>query len=397
MQVNVELTDQNTGDKQAMALLRHHVNERAERQYQIFTGALANFVKKHPQFIEMNSILQSSYHNLKIETDYNLSPKQAENSQKVYKGAQIIADGVQVDFSAVEFKGHGQLYKSYSMAEGLHFNDLPVGTPEEVAIKRAVGKAIITRELTAMLRGQAVDSDRHGQQQKIVVTSDKNGSIQAHVQNFDDGAMAVDPPTLEEQKVLGAMLGKMITLAFIQGMDISKAVFEASDKYRISEHSHYVETSKRGLRTVLGDYMNAEFKNAQGVSERLISNTDAKDILSAILRNGEVSHHILYPAAREIGYAGLCKIHAKDAAKAIGLALKNPIKATSKAFAMTAKRFQEPASVIINDSPDHLSRSQLVSNTDLSLKERFNAKAHNKISKQITNAVDRVINIFSLG
>ncbi len=379
-------------EMEAMALLRPYVNERAERQYRVFHSALTKFTQNRPEFSELLGILDSSYRNLKIETDYNLAAKQAGNSQKIYKDTSIVADDIAVHFSAVDFKENGKTYKVYSMADGLHFNDLPAGMEEEIHIKRAIAKAIITRELTALLRGEAVDSDRHGKQQKIVVVHEEDG-IHAYVVNFDDGAMAVNPPSLEERRVLGEILGKTLSLSLVQGVPINDAILQVTKNYKGSAHEHYIETCKRGLRTVFGDYINASFTNEQGNRASIVSNDDVRDIFAAILRDAHIDPFILYPAAREIGYEGFATIRGRGllrSAKDLTQTISGGSRGAFETARYGVQKLVRASSVRIDDSASHIERWYHDRTQDMSLSQRFNFSAKNIAGAIVTKIASRI-------
>lgn len=399
VQLNVAIRDTEFDDRSAMALLRDHVNQRADRQYEIFSNAFTNFIAKRPEFSEMRSILDSSYQNLKIETDYNLSRKQADNANKVYQDAHIVADDVVVDFSAVPFKKNGQRFKVYGMAEGQHFNDLPVETSRDITVKRSIAKAIVTRELVALLRGEAVDSDRHGKQQKILIYENEKGQIFAHVQNFDDGAMAVNPPSREEKRALGEVLGKTLSLSLDKGVPITDAILEVTQSYKNTQHSHYIETCKRGLRTIFGDYMNAEFTDDKGQSQRLVTNADVQDMFIAVMQDGKIDSNILYPAARQIGYSSLSSIHNKGVWASTRDILSSPLTAATKIFGLVSDRVarkigREP-SIVIKDGKNHLARLYMERRAEASsLSETFNIRAKNLASRVTTQTIVRGVQIF---
>ena len=307
VQVNVRVNDW------AVALLRNNVNERAARQYAMFGGTIDGFLKRNPGFAGISEILESSYKNLAIETDYSLAPIQAANVQMIYNDGVIEADGRDVHFAAVEFHGSDSKFKVYSLAKGVHFNDLPVATPEQRSIKKAAAKAIITRELTAMMRGQAIDSDRHGKQQKIQVRPD--GSLL--ITNFDDGAVAINPPSTEEKQILGKVIGKCVEQMLYENRPISETIMEVTKEYAGTAHGNYVETSKRALRTMFGDYMNAAYTETDGTRKTLLEAADVKEIASAVLRAGKLDKNIIYPAAREIGYKALTQMHKGSVSKTV--------------------------------------------------------------------------------
>jgi len=378
VQVNTALNNDDNGHQEAMALLRDDIDARADRQNSIFKGALDQFIEKRPEFSALQTILDSSYRNLEIETDYSLAPRQSENMQKMYKDTTVVSDGLPVHFSAVDFHENGQRYKIYDMADGVHFNDLPVDTDEEVWLKRAIAKASITRHLAAMLRGQAVDSDPHGKQQKIIFKHNAQGEMEAHFQRFDDGAMAVRKPTKEEKGVLGEVLGKTLLLSLGQHMPMAEAMQKVTKEYENTEHTHYLETSKRALRTMFGDYINADFINEKGKRERLVSNQDVQDIFAAIFRRGRIDPQILYPAARQIGYESLKAIHRRGAWKSTkDLSTRHSV-ATSRSIL----NLQHTPSVVIQDGEAHIRQLQAERiPKDASLSERFNAHAKDTLGR----------------
>lgn len=390
VQLNVALKKRSRGGEakmSALALLRENVHERAERQHRVFGNALRGFTKKHPQFSELIAILNSSYQNLKIEADYSLAPQQAGNMQKIYQGAHIVADGIKVEFSAVPFEEHGKKFKSYGMAEGTHFNDLPVSTPQDIKIKRAAAKAIMTRELVALLRGEAVDSDRHGKQQKIMVFSDAPGDVQLQVRNFDDGAMALTRPTSEEKKALGDVLGKTLNLILNQNMSAPDALMQITQAYQESPHSHYIETSKRVLRTVLGDYINAEFQNKQGETERLISPKDMQDVFVGVLQDGRGDPQIFFAAAQQVQ----CERSTKNDSQGVGRKIIPHMALALAAvfdFVRPSGLHSKPA-VVVQDSKQHRQRLRKERRKGLGIKPQFQLGAQEFAARVMMRAAAR--------
>lgn len=206
----------------------------------------------------------------------------------------------------------------------------------------------------------------------------------------DETRMALERPTTEQKKILGEVLGKTLALSLEKGVPVTDAILQVTKDYQGTEYGHYLETSKRALRTVFGDYLNAEFSNENGQTERLVTNTDIQDIFSAILQDGRVDPQILFPAAREVTLQRAASTEdtpkAKAALDCAAAAMTMIVDLASDRF---SRRASKESSVAIRDSKEHIRRMHRDRNYGVSLYKQFAMTAQNFASRIVTKIAAR--------
>ena len=149
-------------------------------------------------------------------------------------------------------------------AEGQHFNDWPIDSP----VRRTAAKAILTLELGEMLKGEPVDSDRHGGQMRVSESSD--GAIIVGV--FDFAEMMTASPTESDILPLSEAMPYIIADAF-RSAEINLPGFEHyTDQLRAQQQSlnPYVTTCYRALLALQDTMQSLNPKDLQEVLGALI-------------------------------------------------------------------------------------------------------------------------------
>lgn len=130
-------------------------------------------------------------------------------------------------------------------------------TEEEVKYKKQFAKGYITFEIMNILSGKKFDHDKHGAQLCVNPINNKVGI-------FDTGAMALEDPTEQEQRLLGNVIYDAIK-ASIQGdksfSAFSKAITNKIDQlHKEGIDTQYLVEVKKGL-LALGDFFNVLDEN----------------------------------------------------------------------------------------------------------------------------------------
>lgn len=158
-------------------------------------------------------------------------------------------------------------------------------------VKSAIAKAYLRQEFTNIFSGGVFDHDRHDAQMKNQIDNDKQEVVFGI---FDNGAMAINPPTKEAKEGLGVILNDMTKLILQKGHTPSKTfTFALSDNIKKvntsnenPETRNYVLTVQRGL-LALNDFMKEV--NAVDTLELFVealtkSDTAIKSSLSPIIQ-----------------------------------------------------------------------------------------------------------------
>lgn len=255
--ITVELLNKD-GSYTALTLLRPNARARAERGFVKFGEAAEILIAKHPQLKPLTDMVAQAHNMSVIETDMELAAEQSIIAAENYNGLKVKVDNLDVHFSAAPWLRHGQNrqtgdgYKETSVVLGEHFLDMPETTPQELALKQKIAKAIATAEAAMIASGRCFDHDRHGGQQRIVIEGN-----QVYVGNFDFGAMSLKPPSKEQKEALAKVLmdtfgGNMFRNLFTSGNigeEFSRQMGHFKDKPEIMD---YLASVERGV-LALGD------------------------------------------------------------------------------------------------------------------------------------------------
>lgn len=176
----------------ALTLLRHNVEAEANIQFKRYLLPAAESLAKldKAKFGELPETIKKAIDLTAVEADFHIGAKQIEIARKQYGQFSLMIGNHHFNVKSAELMDYGKEFKMTELASGKHFNDLPAKTPEEKAFKQAVAKAIFCVELSILLQGKEIDSDRHGAQVRI------DGE---NITMFDHGAMEFILPQREKQ------------------------------------------------------------------------------------------------------------------------------------------------------------------------------------------------------
>lgn len=135
------------------------------------------------------------------ETDLTYSAQQEALSGKIHENLRVLAGKIRHSFYNQGAFEHGEEFRISLCVDGTHFNKLPENTPQERATKRMEATVMFASQLYIALSGQALDHDRHGDNEGIVV-----GAESAEIGNFDSGAQALEQPTVAQKRMFANCL-----------------------------------------------------------------------------------------------------------------------------------------------------------------------------------------------
>jgi hypothetical protein len=242
------------GSLTAETMLRPNAGARADREFSIMLQAADTLGAQDDSFSPIRSMVEEAARSSRIETSMPLAARQGQMAAGVYDGitVDVVQDGTSFRFTHVATDAtiagtDGSGYKTASVAQGLHFNELPTATPEQRAYRTAVAQAMIVGHLSARLAGLPVDRDRHGGNIKI------EGN---RIYHFDYGAMELMPPSVEDRRALGRVLARTVRDS-MSGRDFSSAIIANIDSIEVSEQTRaFLGGFKREV-LALGDYLSA--------------------------------------------------------------------------------------------------------------------------------------------
>jgi hypothetical protein len=278
-------------DWKALTLLRPDAEYEAQHQFTIFEKVAGKMSKNDERWLPMQGILRNARDMASVETDFGIAAQQIREAGNLYNGYKIEADGQTFTIKTARLSDHGAKFKETKIAEGEHFNDLPVTNETERAYKRAAAKAIFTAEISIMLSGQGFDYDRHGAQQRI-----KGGKITM----FDHGSLmmtqdgkALAQPTEQERKALGKVIAEVYdaiqaaeTSQDQQSSIIQKLLEALQTAEKDPEVENYIQCFKRGI-LALSDYRQAMGKDDEQ------RNHAVKEAIMAVILSGSVDPVIM--------------------------------------------------------------------------------------------------------
>lgn len=145
----------------------------------------------------------------------------------------------------------GASYAILEKVNGTSFNQLPSDTSEQRALKKVAAIAVLTREMKLILSGKPFDSDRHGEQIKILVA--KNGTLRIGL--FDFGEVGTENITPKQRKAVCAFLAEL-PKALKTGKSLTGLIQQhIQDAADIEDRNLLIRTQKAFL--ALHDYVSA--------------------------------------------------------------------------------------------------------------------------------------------
>jgi len=190
------------GTVSAIKLMRKDVLPIADLQFERFLKAFNELAERHSIYRPLPSMVSHANEMIKVAANGNIGAAQVNYAEKVYEPIQIYLNDTKYDFDVAAVKSSGTEYLETEFITGAHLNDLEIDSEDRTA--RSI--IIETTEWYRTLKGEAVDEDRHGGQNK----NDEAPTIGI----FDVGALPynvknnqVDVPSTDKKRSLGRVLG----------------------------------------------------------------------------------------------------------------------------------------------------------------------------------------------
>lgn len=185
----------NDGNSRVVLLTRPDAAKQAQKGFAHIERTIKDC--EHPSVVAGRgtalTMLEEAKQMSMYELNHEIGDIQSALAQQLYSGQYLIKYQNKrhtVVFTPCQSYGSSPDYRLLEEMEGISFNQLPHGTTEEAHIRRVVAIAIMQKELTLILSGGYFDSDRHGEQLKIIVSAQ---SEQIHVGLFDFGEIGLEP------------------------------------------------------------------------------------------------------------------------------------------------------------------------------------------------------------
>lgn len=328
------------GDDEVLRILRPEAREKAKKGFRVIGSTIDDLEEKDKvsdlEYKELTSSVQEMVKQASkmstIETDHDIGEQQYSYAQEIYDGVIIHSGEETFSLEVMNWNAKGKNWMKLQRAEGILFNDLPENTEEEVKYKKKFAKGYITFEIMNILSGRKFDHDKHGAQLCINPENNKVGI-------FDTGAMALNDPTEQEQRLLGNVIYDAIKTS-LQG-DKSFLAFSRSITNKIDQlHKEDIDTQylvevKKGL-LALGDFFNVLDEND---IKEIIPGMDMLSQLSTPMQQG------IYEKMSMVEKASLQVLSATDSFagnKSVTILKENrPIRQNNVANVMTQPTVQD--------------------------------------------------------
>ena len=265
------------GEKHQLVLsqLRENAEVDAERGFAHIRKAL--LLCKHPR---MKDLLPSALDMLdeakllsQVEMNKEMSEEQYDIAEKTYHN-KIEVNGHTVITFPTKLLKSGHQYRLLTLMNGEEFNDLPAVTEEDKVLRTTIAKAVLIQELTRILGGEFVDSDRHGNQFRAVKRQKT-----VYLGLYDFGELNTTKPTQEEMAQLAQVL-KNISVFSLRSISFSSALekilSEHIAKYRAQNQSTRFLMHVRKALLALQDF------------QKHLSLADSVEVLSFVAQSENV-------------------------------------------------------------------------------------------------------------
>ncbi len=185
-----------------------------------------------------------------IETDHDLGQQQYEYAKDIYDNVTLISGSETFSLKVMDWRAKGENWIIMDRANGPTFNALPEDTLEQIEYKKQFAKAYILFEMTNILSGRKFDHDRHGAQLSVDTKANRAGI-------YDTGAMALQDPSPEEQKMLGGIIYDVFRAA-MRGEDVALSFGRVTGEkieelHNSGQNTQYLVEVKKGV-LALGDF-----------------------------------------------------------------------------------------------------------------------------------------------
>lgn len=272
------------GEDEVLRILRPEAREKAAKGFKVIRSTVEDLKEKEAasglDYKELTSSVQQmviqAARMSDIETDHESGQRQYEYAVDIYDGVTIACGKEAFACKVMDWRAKGKNWIIMDRAKGMTFNALPDNTPEQFEYKRSFAKSYVILEVKNILSGKKFDHDKHGAQLSIDPATNAVGI-------YDTGAMALQDPSLDEQRLLGNVVYDAIKAALggndafsSFGQSISRTI---DDLHQKGIDTQYLVEVKKGL-LALGDFF------------KYLTPEDIKDILPAINLSTDVSEHV---------------------------------------------------------------------------------------------------------
>ena len=285
----VEMRD---GNEFMLGLLGENAAAEAMHGFNRIEACAHTMAARNPEFARISqtliAMISQARDLVEVETDLNLGAKQSMVMQEQYEGLIVEADGHSFRYDPKVWRYYGDEFKLMNIAPGVHFDELPEATPDEVAYKKARAKADSTVELMHMAGGKRFDNDRHERQSR------QEGDV---VGLFDPGGMLLEEPTSKDKKLLVGAL-KAILPSITNGGSKADSAASALTDYLIE-----IEERTGSCPDYLMQVQKALL--AQNGFHRKLMAQDFKDILAALIKGNHIDPEIRNPLAFQMAGIGM--------------------------------------------------------------------------------------------
>ncbi len=272
------------GDVEVLRLLRPEAREKAVKGFSVLKDVVEDLKAKDTisdldytkLTASVSEMIKQADRMSEVETDHELGQKQYEYSQEIYNGVKINGGSEIFSLNVMDWRSKGKNWIIMDRAKGCIFNVLPESTLEQITYKKEFAKSYIIFEVVNILKGKKFDHDRHGAQLCVDQETNEAGI-------FDTGAMALEDPTAQEQKLLGNVFYGLVS-SYNKGGSLEALGGLLSDKienlHKKNIDTRYLIEVQKGI-LALGDFT------------RILDKEDMFEVLSRIKSSVKLSKHII--------------------------------------------------------------------------------------------------------
>jgi hypothetical protein len=195
------------GQKKAVQILNPNERNVAKNEFRIFTQSLENLKETTSRKLVpiVKDMIEVAKNNAENETNTKTGYEQAKTAHSIYDNTTITIGNHKFTFYVTPWESISKNSKVLEEAPGLAVDELPNETKEDIAYKKNVALAKLSKEFSIIFTGGNFDYDRHSKQQNIYKISEKETMIWL----YDHGCMSLTPPKEEEKEILGELTYKI--------------------------------------------------------------------------------------------------------------------------------------------------------------------------------------------
>lgn len=289
---NPSMAEAQSGSGLVLQLVKENSGALSQNIFDLAVRTLKNIIAKDKEaeksiggFIP---VIEHKAQMIHEETDLRIIAQKAKVAENLLSGVSVEIGSLTAAFAGAGVFKSDQGFKVSRNIPGKHFNQLPENTREERALKSAIAEAIFTTELFMITSGNPFNHDPHGDNQGIEISVSSNGTVTAHIGNFDDGAITLQPPTKKQQKLFANIIMDAVANSAINGFNPVSSLKHTFSKAQKAvdlsgeENAHdlsYVDAMVEAVVS-LGDYTKYMNKSAFVRSLRAVCNVGhiAQDI-----------------------------------------------------------------------------------------------------------------------